>query len=258
MSRVAIVRAVSPSLASCELTHLAREPIDVARATAQHAAYVDALAAAGYRIEELPADDDMADSVFIEDTAIVFDELAIVARPGAESRRRETAAVAAALARYRELRTIEAPGTIDGGDVLVAGRQVFVGLSTRTNTSAVEQMRSVLAPFGYTVCAVQVGGVLHLKSAVTAIGERRLLANPAWIDAGAFRGFEMVAVDPDEPNAANALRLHDRLVMAAAFPRTAARVGGHGGHVEIVDVSELAKAEGAVTCCSLILEGDVR
>ena len=252
-SAVALVREISPALARCELTHLTRVPIDVALAEAQHANYVEALAEAGCRVERLPTASDLPDSVFIEDIAIVFDELAIITRPGAESRRGETPVVADAVARYREVRRIEAPGTIDGGDVLVCGRQVFVGESTRTNAAAIEQMRGILGPFGYTVCPLRVGGYLHLKSAVTLVAERLLLANPAWIDGDAFRGYKIVGVAAGEPAAANALGLRDRVILPAAFPRTAERLRAHGLTVTPVDVGELAKAEGGVTCCSLIV-----
>ena len=256
MTRVAITREVSPAFADCELTHLSRVPIDVDVARAQHDAYENALEDAGYRIDRLPAshgDAVMPDSVFIEDAAIVFDELAIVTRPGAPSRRAETAAVADALARYRNVCTIQAPGEMDGGDVLVTGRRVFVGVSTRTNREAIAQMRQMLAPHGYTVSGVDVVGFLHLKSAVTAIGDDVLLINPMLVATSAFSGSEFVAVDEREPMAANALRLHDRLIVAAAFPRTAERLSKRGMNVVAVDVSELAKAEGAVTCCSLLI-----
>lgn len=254
---VAITRAVSPAFAECQLTHLARVPIDVEAARAQHSAYEAALAAAGYRIERLDADSAMPDSVFVEDIAIVFDELAILARPGAESRRREMPAIAAALASYRPLREIRPPGTVDGGDVLVVGRRVFVGRSTRTNEAAVIQMRRILEPLGYTVTDMDVRGCLHLKSAVTALDDERLLVNPAWIDAAAFDGFTLVEIDPEEPSAANALRLADRVIFPKAFPRTAGRLEAHGLRVELVDASEVAKAEGAVTCCSVIVESRV-
>jgi dimethylargininase len=250
---VAITRAVSPSLASCELTHLMRVPIDVERARAQHRAYEQALADAGAIVERLDAGPEMPDSVFIEDMAIVFDELAIVTRPGAESRRVETPAVADALGRYRRLQTIEPPGTADGGDVLVVGRHVFVGRSTRTNEAAIVQMRRILTPLGYTVQDLEVRGCLHLKSAVTSLADDVLLLNPEWIDAGAFEGFTCVEVDPEEPSAANVLRLHDRIIAPASFPLTGARIARHGLRLETVDASEVAKAEGAVTCCSLIV-----
>jgi len=252
---VAITRAVSAGLTACELTYQQRVPIDVAVARAQHHVYEHALAAAGYRVERLASDAAMPDSVFVEDMAVVFDEIAILTNPGAGSRRREMPAIAAALKPYRPLQAIEAPGTVDGGDVLVAARRVFVGRSTRTNAAAVAQMRRLLTPFGYTVVETAVRECLHLKSAVTAIDDERLLVNPAWIDAAAFDGFRLVEVSPDEPSAANVLRLSDRIIAAAAFPRTVDRIAALGIRVERVEASELAKAEGAVTCCSLIIPG---
>jgi dimethylargininase len=250
---MALTREVSPALAVCELTHLERCSIDVDLARQQHASYEQALGAAGYAVERLPASAAMPDSVFIEDIAVVVDELAILTRPGAESRRVETPAVAEALARYRTVRAIEPPGTMDGGDVLVVGRRVFVGRSTRTNAAAIEQMRTLLAPFGYVVCDVEVRGCLHLKSAVTAVADDLLLANPAWLDKRPFPGFEFVDTDPAEAMAANALRLCDRVVYPNAFPRTADRLASRGVRLELVDASELAKAEGAVTCCSVLI-----
>jgi dimethylargininase len=255
MPKVALTREVSPALAGCELTHLARVPIDVEAARAQHRAYERALEDAGYRIERLTSGADMPDSVFIEDIAIVLDELAIVARPGAVSRRAEASAVAAALEPYRPLAIIAAPATLDGGDVLTVGKRLFVGVSTRTNAEAARQLRRILGPHGYSVCEVTVAGCLHLKSAVTALDDRTLLVNPDWIPAAAFTGYDLVAVDPDEPSAANALRLDDRIIFPSAFPRTAARLRAHGCRIVTVDASELAKAEGAVTCCSLIVNG---
>ena len=254
LERIAITRAVSPALGDCELTHLARVPIDVELARAQHRTYEQTLAAAGYRVEQLETDAAMPDSVFVEDMAVVFDELAILTHPGAESRRGEMPAIAAALAAYRPLQAIQPPGTADGGDILVAGRTVFVGISTRTNADAAAQIRRILGPFGYAVIETRVRDCLHLKSAVTALDDERLLVNPRWIDRGAFDGFALIEVAPDESSAANALRLADRVVLAREFPRTADRVRALGLRVELVDESELAKAEGAVTCCSLIVD----
>jgi len=250
---VAITRAVSPSLAACELTHLERAPIDVERARAQHGAYERALADAGGRVHQLETSAEMPDSVFVEDIAVVFPDLAVVTRPGAESRRAEVPAVASALAPYRPLREIQPPGTIDGGDVLLVGRRVFVGVSTRTNEAAIAQLRQMLGPLGYTVCATIVTGCLHLKSAVTALDDSTLVVNLDWIEPAAFSGFTLVDVDPGEPSAANALRLADRIIFPSAFPRTARRIEARGLRVVTVDADELAKAEGAVTCCSLII-----
>ncbi len=250
---IAITREVSPAIGRCELTHLGRVAIDVERARAEHRAYEASLAEAGCKIERLEAGPDMPDSVFVEDTAIVFDELAILARPGAESRRTETRAVADALVRYRPVQVIEAPGTVDGGDVLVVGRRVFVGRSRRTNDIGIDQMRRLLAPHGYEVESVVVEGCLHLKSAVTVVGDRLLLTNPAWVPLEPFRSFDRVDVHPDEPWAANALWLGDRVIYPVAWPRTAERLEKGGVKVRKVEAGELAKAEGAVTCCSLLV-----
>jgi dimethylargininase len=252
--RIAVTREISPGIERCELTHLTRQPIDVVRARAEHGTYEQRLRDAGYRLERLAAGPGIPDSVFIEDIAVVFDEVAIVTRPGAESRRAETAAVAGVLRAYRPIRSIEPPGTIDGGDVLAVGRHVFVGESGRTNRSAIAQMESILLPHGYTVLAVAVRGCLHLKSAVTAIADDILLINRDRVAADCFRAFDLVDVDPAEPTAANALRLHDRVIYPTSFPRTRARINDRGIRVVGVDVDEIAKAEGAVTCCSLVFD----
>jgi dimethylargininase len=253
MPTVALTREVSPAIARCELTHLERVPIDPATARRQHEGYERCLEAAGCIVERIPAGADMPDAVFIEDNAVVFDELALVTRPGAASRRVETDAVAKAVARYRSIDRIEAPGTVDGGDVMGVGRTVFVGRSGRTNDAGIAQVRRMLAPLGYEVRPVDVRGCLHLKSAMTAISDGTLLINRDWIPAANLAGFDAIDVDPGEPYGANVLRLADRVIYAAAFPRTRQRIEQHGVRVVAVDVSELAKAEGAVTCCSVII-----
>jgi dimethylargininase len=250
----ALTRAVSASIGRCELTHLARTRIDVGRAAAQHRAYERTLAALGCRVTRLPPEPDLPDAVFVEDTAVVLDDVAVIARPGAPARRAETASVAPALATCREIATVEAPATLDGGDVLVVGRKVFVGRSTRTNRKGFEALQAVLGPRGYTVLPVEIGPCLHLKSAVTRVGEDRLLVNTDWVDAGVFRDFELIAVHPEEPAAANALRLATAVVLPEAHPRTRQRLERAGIEVVPVEVSELAKAEGAVTCCSLVFK----
>jgi len=251
---IAITREVSPRMSECQLTHLARAPIDVSRAVAQHQAYEKCLESLGCRVTRLWAIAELPDSVFVEDTAVVFDELAILARPGAESRRAEVASVAVvALEPYRKLASIRAPGTLDGGDVLAVGKQVFVGLSRRTNQSGIEQMRALLEPHGYSVESVPVERCLHLKSAVSQVAERTLLINPAWLETDAFRGFESLEVDPEEPFAANALLVNGAVIYPAEYARTRKRLKERGIRVVPVEVSELAKAEGGVTCCSLIL-----
>jgi dimethylargininase len=253
---VAITREISSDIERCELTHLTRQPIDIEKARAEHQAYEQRLREAGYRLDRLSTGASMPDSLFVEDIAVVFDEVAIITRPGAPSRRAETAAVADALRAYRPIRSIDPPGTIDGGDVLTVGTRVFVGESSRTNRSAIAQMESILAPYGYTVLGVAVRGCLHLKSAVTAIADDTLLINRDWAPADRFLPFHLVDVDPAEPMAANALRLHDRVIYPALFPRTRARLDDQGIRVVGVDVAEIAKAEGAVTCCSLVFQAD--
>ncbi len=256
--RVALTRDISPAFARCELTHLARQPIDLRRAREQHAAYERALGDAGCEVRRLESDDTMPDAVFVEDTAVVVDEIAVVARPGAESRRGEPTAVADALAPFRTARWIEAPGTLDGGDVLVMGRRVFVGASTRSNASGREQLRQALEPFGYVVVDVPLDGCLHLKSAVSDIGDAQLLMNPAWVSRDPFVDFQVLDVDPEEPFAANSLRIRGRVIYPVAFPRTRQRIEARGLEVLAVDVSELQKAEGAVTCCSVVFDGRTR
>ncbi len=255
---IAATREVSRAINRCELTHLTREVIDVDRARAQHHAYERALEEAGCTIVRVEAAPELPDSVFVEDAAVVLSEVAIIMRPGARQRRAETPAVAELLGRYRPLRFIEAPGTIDGGDVLVAGRSVFVGRSGRTNAAAVEQMHAILQPHGYAVHPVPVTGCLHLKSAVTALADDRLLLNGEWVARELFSSLDLdiVDVDPREPYAANIVRVADELVYPDAFPRTRERIERQGTRVRTVGVSEIAKAEGAVTCCSLIFPGD--
>lgn len=251
---VALTRAVSPSLAQCELTHLARSPIDVPRATAQHSEYERVLGRLGLRVQRVPAAPELPDAVFIEDAAVVLDELAVITRPGARSRQAETPGVAEVLSGFRKLHTLTAPATLDGGDVLRLGRTLFVGRSGRSNEAGIQALRTAVSPFGYSVAAVEFTGALHLKSAVTQVAEGLLLLNPAWVSPAVFEGSDWVAVDPEEPYGANALRVADTVVYASAHSRTGARLAARGLRLAAVDCSELAKAEGGVTCCSLIFE----
>jgi len=249
----AITRDVSPALAACELSFVARSPIDVRVAQAQHDAYCRTLEAVGCGVIRLPAESAFPDSVFVEDVALAFDEVAIATRPGAVSRRDEGSAVLEVLASLRPLLRIEAPGTLDGGDVLRIGRRVFVGISARSNAEGREQLRELLAPRGYTVEGVATRDCLHLKSAVTEVADGVLLVNPAWLeDTSAFAGYTCIEVDPSEEHGANALRVGTALVYPDCFQKTLARLRAAGIEVATVDVSELQKAEGAVTCCSIV------
>ena len=251
---IAYTRAVPAGIARCELTHLARTPINVSVAQQQHEQYETALRQAGLDVRRLTTRDDLGDSVFVEDTAVVVDELAVITRPGASSRRREVDSVRQALEELRRIVTIEAPATLDGGDVLVLDRTVLVGLTPRTNVAGIEQLRAAMAPAGYEVSGVPVQGCLHLKSAVTRAGAETLVANPSWVDLAHFRDWEVVPVDAVEPFAGNVLWLGEATIVAAEFEHTnSALARAVGNRLIPVPASELAKAEGGVTCCSLIV-----
>jgi dimethylargininase len=249
---IALTRPVSSSINACELTFHDQQPIDVIKAAEQHHAYEDCLRSLGVEVIRLPVEPDLPDAVFVEDAAVVVDEIAIIPLMGAASRRPETVSLAAALQTYRPLRYMEPPATLDGGDVLRVGRRLFVGLSSRTNPAGVAQLGAHLAPFGYEVRAVEVTGCLHLKSACTYVGNNTLLINRAWVDARAFAGFDFVDLPASEPGAANALLIDETVMMPSAFPQTIALLEGRGFKVRTVDVSEFQKAEGGVTCKSIL------
>lgn len=250
---IALTRAVSPSIARCQLSHLPRQPIDAAAAARQHARYSALLEAFGCRIAEVPPAPDLPDAVFVEDTAVVLDEVAIVGRSAIASRRPEIEPVASELARHRPIRRIHAPGTLEGGDVLRTGRTIWVGESRRTNAEGLAQLRSIVEPLGYEVRPVRVTGCLHLKTAVTALADDALLVNPEWVDMAPFQGLHVTEVHPEEPFAANVLRIGSRLIMHSGHARTIAGLRSSGRDVTTVDMSELARAEGGVTCCSILL-----
>jgi dimethylargininase len=254
---IAWVREVASSLARCELTHLARAAIDVALARQQHALYVTELAALGCRIEWLPPLEEHADGVFVEDTAVLVPEVAVVTRPGAASRRGEVESVAAALARQLEVRRLGEPACLEGGDVLRVGRKLYVGLTrgqgARTNATGIAQLGEALEPFGYAVQALALRGCLHLKSACTFIPPETLLVNPAWVDPAQITVPRVIAIDPSEPYAANTLTLSGLTLVSRAYPRTQGRLEAAGISTRALDVSELHKAEAALTCISLLL-----
>lgn len=259
---IAITRQVSPAIQRCELTHIARQPIDYARACAQHSQYEQSLRSLGIQVLSLPADADLPDSVFVEDIALVLADCAILTNPGASSRRPEVASIAQALAPYRKLFSIQPPGMLDGGDVLRINNTIYVGLSERTNHHAIAQLKAVLessercAKNKYQIQAVSVKGCLHLKSAVTQVSDDTLLINPAWVRREDFPGMNFVEVDPTEPYAANAVFVGDTIIYPASFPKTQDWLAQRGIKMLLVEADELAKAEGAVTCCSIIFSMD--
>jgi dimethylargininase len=243
---------VNPAIVHCELSFIGRQPIDLAVAQKQHHAYENLLRKLGARVISLPAEPDLPDSMFVEDPAIVLDELAVILPLGTETRRREAPSIAQALAKFRKLESVLLPGTLEGGDVLRIDRKIFVGFTRRSNAEGIRQLAAILAPHHYEVISVPVTGCLHLKSAVTSLGRNMLLANRAWFDTAPFAGFEWIDVDPAEPHAANALVLNDTVIFPASFPRTRARIEARGFHVAPLDISELQKAESGLTCSSLL------
>lgn len=251
---IALVRPPGPDLARCVVTHVEREPIDVARARAQHAAYAEVLRAVGLRVIELPALVDAPDACFVEDPAVVLAEVAVIGRPALESRRAEVESVAAALAAHRELVRLEAPCTLEGGDVLAVGDTLYVGWSGRTNHAGLKALAHALLAHGYRVKAVEVRGCLHLKTALTRIGPRTLLVNPEWVHTGRIDGLELVAVDPSEPFAANGVLVGGTFVYPTGFPRTEAMLRARGVELALVELSELQKAEAGPSCLSLLVE----
>lgn len=248
----ALVRPVSPRLATAELTHVDRTPVDVDAAQREHGAYCETLADLGLQVIVAAAAPEHPDGVFVEDAVVVVEDLAVLTRPGAPSRRGEVASVAAALS-DRGLRTaaIAAPGHLDGGDVLQVGRTVHVGRSTRTDAAAITQLAALLEPLGRHVVPVDVPGALHLKTAATALPDGTVLAVPDWVDVRAFGDREVVAVP--EPSGANALVVGAQVVLAASAPRTAELVAGRGWDVTTVDIEQFERVEAGVTCLSVLL-----
>ena len=250
---IALTRGVPLSIVDCELTHLTREPIDLPRAVEQHRSYEEALTTLGFTVHRLQSLPDLPDSVFVEDAAVVLPELAVITRPGAASRRPEVSSVADVLGAYRSLSFIEEPGTLDGGDILLAGSTIYAGESSRTNSDGIRQLSELVAVHGYSVRTVKVTECLHLKSAVTRVGERSILLNPAWVDSSCFASLDQIEVHADEPFAANALWVGNAVIYSASYPETRTILEQNGIDVHAIETDELHKAEGAVTCCSILI-----
>ncbi|MFC6288482.1 dimethylargininase [Nocardioides sp. GCM10027113] len=250
----ALVRRPSPRLADGLVTHIDRRPVDPDLALDQWRQYVAALEKAGWETVEVPPADDCPDAAFVEDTVVVYGDLAVISRPGADERKPETAGTETTLAGlgYRIAR-IEAPGTLDGGDVLKHDGTVWVGLGGRTNQAGVDQLAALLAPLGATVVGVPVSKVLHLKSAVTALPDGTVLGyEPLVDDPDAWDRFLAV---PEEPGAHVVLLDGETVLMSSGAPRTRALLEERGLEVVTVDISEFEKLEGCVTCLSVRLRG---
>ncbi len=248
----AILRQPSEQLDRCELVHLDREAIDHQLARKQHATYRDHLKALEIHVLELPALPEHPDAIFVEDCALVLDEVAVLTRPGAPSRRDEVTSLAPILAEYREVLRMHEPATIDGGDLLVHGKTVLLGMSQRSNEAGAVQLRAMIETFGYQVKGVPVEYCLHLKSAISSLGDGRVLANPNWIEADCLPETEFIHVHTEEPYGANVLSLPESLVCSSSYPRTNQILRDRGFAVQELDFSELHKMEAAMTCPSLI------
>jgi dimethylargininase len=248
-----LTRRPSARMAEAELTHFERRPIDIALAERQHDAYRAALARLGAVGIDLPPLDRHPDCAFVEDTLIALPEIFVLCRPGAASRLGEVESVAAALPADRPVARIAGPATIDGGDVLWMSRTLFVGRSARTNDAGIAALGALIGPFGYRVEPVAVGAVLHLKTAVTALGPDRVLINPELLDPTPFSGLHPVTAAEGELLAGNCLSIGGRVFMQPVHPKTAERVAKAGYSVDLLDISEFTKAEAALTCLSVVV-----
>jgi dimethylargininase len=247
----ALTHLPSRNMADCLRMH-AGPSIDLEIALRQHAGYRRMLERSGAIVETLDCNRHLPDCVFIEDTAIILDEIAILCSMGHPSRRDEPAGIESFIRRRRDVHRIDLPATIDGGDVLRVGRRLIVGLSGRTNAAAIEALADTVRPYGYQIDSVPVTGCLHLKSACTALPDGRLLANASWLDANALRQFAIVAVPDAEPDGANVAIANETVCTAAGHPQTGDLIRSLGFRVEIADLTEFAKADGCVTCLSLL------
>ncbi len=253
---IAVTHLPSPNMQRCERTYVDEQLIDYDLALTQHAAYCDALRDAGADVATLDANRSLPDCVFVEDTAIVLDELAVMMSMGAASRRTEPPAIERALSRWRRIERVALPGTIDGGDVVRAGKSLFVGKSPRTNAAGIAALRETVRPFGYDVTAVPVTQCLHLKTACSALPDGRFLVNPEWIDGSPLPRSSLLHVPRAEPWSGDVLVVGEHIIASDAFPETADLLASNGFDVATVSVSEFAKAEGGVTCLSLVFAAD--
>ncbi len=253
---IAITRPVSESIDDCELTFMQRHPINLDKAIQQHAEYEKCVAELGCEIVKLPAEPQLPDAVFVEDPAVVLDEIAIVAASRAENRIREIQTVEPLLSQYRNLKHLELPATLDGGDVVVIDKSVFVGRSSRTNDIAFFQLDEMLKPFGYDVIRVKIQNCLHLKTGCTYIGKRTVIANPDWVDVSSFSDFTILKIDKKEAWASNTIEINGRVLCSSKFPRTNSILKKSGFVIKPIDISEFQKAEAGLTCLSLLFKSN--
>jgi dimethylargininase len=253
----AITRKPSPSLLNCELTYLERQVINVEKATQEHCAYEQCLKELGVQVVSLRPESTLPDAAFVEDIAVVVDEIAVVARMGAAKRQTEINSLIALLSYYRPLDYITAPATLEGGDVIRIGRTLYVGVSTRTNYQGVEQLQKILYPYDYQVIPVPVSGCLHLTTGCSYIGQGVILANGRWVDSSQLRGVEVIDVcSTAEPWAANTMAIDGVILVSSSFPKTMELLASRGHRVRAVEIAELEKAEAGLSCLSKLFETD--
>jgi len=251
---IALTHKVSPKINQCELSNLSRKTIDFPLAQRQHQHYCQTLIKEGFRVIELTVNLDFPDSVFIEDTAVVLDEVAILCNMGIPSRAGEVQNIAPILANFQKVMNINPPGTLEGGDVLIVDKNIYVGLSSRTNREGVRQFEEIVQEFEYGISTIPIGDCLHLKSACTALDMETILINPEWIDPSYFTEYAVVEIEKNEPYAANCLNLNGNVYLPSAFPKTAEKIEKAGFPVNTINISELQKAEGALTCSSILFK----
>ncbi len=217
----------------------------------QHEAYLETLKSCGLEVTLLDPLPDYPDAYFVEDTAVVTPDVAVITNPGAEARRGEKDFMAAVLARFRKIEHIKAPGTVDGGDVLQVDNHFFIGLSERTNEEGAGQLGRILQSFGNTWVTIPVGAGLHFKSSVNYVGRNTLLVTPDFAEQGQFSGYDKIVLEKIEAYAANTLLVNDRLLTPAGFPTTRQKLEGLGYEIIELETSEVHKMDGGLTCMSI-------
>ena len=250
---IALTHIPSPNMQSCVRTFVPQAPIDHALAAKQHADYCQTLRDCRTQVLTLDVNVSRPDGAFIEDTAIVLDEVAVLCSLAPESCRDEPVGMEPILREHREIERIELPATVEGGDCLRVGRTLLVGQSCRTNAAGIAVLAGIVGHYGYQVRAIPVRGCLHLKTACTALPDGRLLVNPAWIDSAALADYELVAIPDEEPWAANVAVVRSSVLLNSAHARTADLIRSLGFDVRPIDLSEFSKAEAGVTCLSLFI-----
>jgi dimethylargininase len=251
----AIVRIPGRNFSQGLTTAKVQSGPDFSKALDQHAAYCDALRDCGVEVTVMPADENHPDGTFVEDTFVIADGVAVATRPGAKSRAGEVAAVAATLRQFRpQLESIDAPGTLDGGDICQVGQHFLIGISLRTNQSGAEQLAAILARHGYTSSMVDIRGhasLLHLKSGIAYLGDDRFLVAPGFPDIAAIASYDRIGVEPAEAYGANCIRVNDEILIAAGHPKVADALDNLNYRVRALDMSEFAKMDGGLSCLSL-------